>query len=99
MGQIGRAAWDASGISTLATLMAAATAIAAIRLTRIALGYRVIEAGEGERLIAGTIVERLTRTSSGALELMKPRDRLPVVTIKHAGIAPVLRFEVIAPTN
>jgi hypothetical protein len=64
-----------------------------------ALGYRVIEAGEGERLIAGTIVERLTRTSSGALELMTEGSTKPVVTITHAGIVPVLRFEVIAPTN
>jgi hypothetical protein len=32
----------------------------------------ICAAGQGERIIAGTIVERLTLTSSGAFELLTP---------------------------
>jgi hypothetical protein len=53
-----------------------------------------------QRIIAGTIIERFSRTSSGALKLLTPGSTKPVAEVhQHAGIVAVLRFEAIAPTN
>jgi hypothetical protein len=50
-----------------------------------AAGYKVIEASE--RIIVGTIIERLTRTSSSALEFVTPGSTKPVVeVVSHAGV-------------
>ncbi len=60
------------------------------------LGYRVVQAGSGERIVAHTIVERFTRRANGELELMTPGSTAPVAEVRsHAGIVPILRFEAI----
>ena len=60
------------------------------------MGYRVVQAGEGERIVAHTIVERFTRKANGELELLTPGSTAKVAEVRtHAGIVPVLKFEVI----
>jgi hypothetical protein len=51
----------------------------------------------GERILAGSIVQRFTTTSSGALEPMtEGLTRLVTSTVAHAGITKVERYEVFA---
>lgn len=58
-----------------------------------AQGYSVIAAGEGERILSGSIVERFTRRADGELELMTEGSTKPVATtITHAGIVKVERY-------
>ena len=53
----------------------------------------ICAAGQGERIIAGTIVERLTLTSSGAFEQLTPGQHQGGAKIRtHAGMARVLRY-------
>ena len=58
-------------------------------------GYDIVPADppEGERIIAGQIVERLTLTSCGIFEPMTEGSTKPIAeTRTHAGIARVARF-------
>ncbi|MGJ4939303.1 hypothetical protein ACQR1W_01915 [Bradyrhizobium sp. HKCCYLS1011] len=58
-----------------------------------ALGYRLKPAGEGERIIAGTITERLSLTSCGVFEpLVDGSTKTIVRFMRHAGIHKVKRY-------
>jgi hypothetical protein len=53
--------------------------------------------GRGERILAGSIVQRFTTTSSGTLEPMtEGLTKLVTSTVAHAGITKVERYEVFA---
>jgi hypothetical protein len=57
------------------------------------LGYDVTEIGEGQRILATPIEERLTLTSCGVLELLTEGSTKPVAQVRtHAGIARVMRY-------
>jgi hypothetical protein len=57
-----------------------------------AAGYALTLAGEGERIIAGSIVEQLTLTSSGAFEPATAESTRPVHIRTHAGVCKVERW-------
>lgn len=51
------------------------------------LGYDVREDGEGQRILTGVIVEKLTLTSCGVFEALTEGSTMPVAeTRRHAGI-------------
>lgn len=57
-------------------------------------GHDLKPLGEAERIIPGQIVQKFTRTSSGAFAPMTPGSTQPVaLTTTHAGITRVLRYE------
>jgi hypothetical protein len=57
------------------------------------LGYDVREAGEGQRLMANAIVQKLALTSSGAFEERAEGSTKPLAQIRtHAGIVKVERY-------
>ena len=57
------------------------------------LGYDVINIGEGQRILAHAIEQKLTLTSSGAYEMLTEGSTMPVAQIRtHAGIARVLHY-------
>jgi hypothetical protein len=57
------------------------------------LGYAVTEIGEGQRILPGSIVERFSLTSSGALEPVAEGSTKAVALLQeHAGIVGVLRY-------
>ena len=61
----------------------------------ISLGYDVVPADppEGQRILAGSIVERFGKTSSGAYALLSPESTEAIAEIRtHAGIVRVLRY-------
>jgi hypothetical protein len=62
-------------------------------------GYLVTATGKGERLLSSAIIERCTRTSSGALEPVVEGSTKPVVIVTHAGFAVTERFNAIAPST
>ncbi|WP_315737968.1 hypothetical protein [Bradyrhizobium sp. SZCCHNR1093] len=56
-------------------------------------GYELTPAGEGERIIPGQIVQRLGLALNGAFEpLLGDSTQPAALTVTHAGIARVLRF-------
>ena len=56
-------------------------------------GHDVTEIGEGQRILATPIEERLTLTSCGVLELLTEGSTKPVAQVRtHAGIARVMRY-------
>jgi hypothetical protein len=56
-------------------------------------GYAVRETGQGERILAASIVERFTRRRDGELELLTPDSTAAVAeTRTHAGIARVVKL-------
>jgi hypothetical protein len=55
------------------------------------LGYDVREAGEGERILATSVTELLTCTSSGALEPLVEGSTM-AVEVHHADIVAIRRF-------
>jgi hypothetical protein len=58
-----------------------------------AMGYDLQPSGTGERILAGTIVEKMTLTSSGAFEPMTEGSTRQVADVRrHAGIVRVLRY-------
>jgi hypothetical protein len=58
-----------------------------------AAGYDLVPAGEGKRIIAGTITERLTLTSRGIFEALTEGSTKPVAEVRrHVGICKVLRY-------
>jgi hypothetical protein len=61
------------------------------------LGYDVTEAGEGERILAGAIVERFTRRADGELVLTEGSTRAVAETRTHAGIVTVRRYSFTMP--
>ncbi|SRR5579871_1212832 len=61
------------------------------------LGYDLTELAPGQRIIAGTIVERLTMTSSGAFEPATEGSTKPIIERSHAGIVPTQRFTFALP--
>jgi hypothetical protein len=56
------------------------------------LGYAPIDEGETERIVACGITERLTRTSSGALEPATEGSTKPIELRHHVGICKVRRY-------
>jgi hypothetical protein len=53
----------------------------------------VREISEGQRILAGSIVENFARRADGALEPLTPGSTLPVAqVVTHAGICRVLKF-------
>ena len=61
----------------------------------MALGYEVVpdDPPNGERILAGTVVEKFTLTSSGIFERMVEGSTKAVASIRtHAGIVRVERF-------
>jgi hypothetical protein len=62
------------------------------------LGYYVRDVGEGERILANAIVEKLTMTSCGVFEVMTEGSTKAVAQVRHhAGIARVLRYSLPLP--
>jgi len=58
-----------------------------------AAGYDLREAGQGERIIAGTIVEKLTSTSCSVLEITTEGSTKPLAEVRrHAGIVRTRRY-------
>lgn len=58
-----------------------------------ALGYRVTEIGEGQRILAHAIVERFTTRADGAFEPLTEGSTKPIAsTVTHAGICKVKRY-------
>jgi hypothetical protein len=62
------------------------------RLRDAGYDLRPADPPEGERIIAGSIVERLELSSSGAFEPATENSTKPIFTRTHAGICKVLRF-------
>ena len=57
------------------------------------LGYDAINTGDGERILAHAIGQRLMLTSSGAFEEVTEDSTKAVALVRtHAGIARVLRY-------
>ena len=57
------------------------------------LGYDAINTGEGERILAQAIEQKLTLTSSGAYEMLTEGSTKPIAQVRtHAGIAKVMRY-------
>jgi hypothetical protein len=62
------------------------------------LGYDVVEAGEGERIIAAAITEQLAVRADGQLEpLTEGSTRQVALTTTHAGITRVKRYSFSMP--
>jgi hypothetical protein len=55
-------------------------------------GYQLTEIDGGERIIAGSIVERLTLSSSGAYEPATEGSTKPVHLRSHSGICKTVRY-------
>jgi hypothetical protein len=65
---------------------------------RLRLGYDVTEAGEGERILAGAIVERFSRRAVGAPVPVTVGATRPIAeTRRHAGIVTVKRYSFTMP--
>jgi hypothetical protein len=61
--------------------------------TICALGYDVVAAGDGERILQYQIVEQFVRRADGQLELLTEGSTEPVAdTRTHAGIVMVKRY-------
>jgi hypothetical protein len=65
------------------------------------LGYRVRPADPptGEKILPHAIIEKFTRRGDGALEALVHGSTRPIVTVTHAGICKVERFEATAPPD
>jgi hypothetical protein len=55
-------------------------------------GYHLVDAGEGERIIPGNIVERLELSSSGAFVAATENSTKPIHLRHHSGICKVRRY-------
>jgi hypothetical protein len=55
-------------------------------------GIELIREPDGQRIIGGAIVEKLTQSSSGALIRATEGSTGPVVEVSHAGICAVHRY-------
>jgi hypothetical protein len=56
-------------------------------------GYNVTTDGEGERILAGAVIERFARRADGELERVTEGSSRPVThSVTHAGIVWVQRY-------
>ncbi|WMT78842.1 hypothetical protein [Bradyrhizobium sp. Ash2021] len=62
------------------------------------MGYDLTEAGEGERILAGAVVERFIRRKDGELEPITPGSTAAVAEVRnHAGVVSVKRYSFTMP--